>query len=644
MRFKSRGRGLAREVDRPGSSRSRAARTVGRSLGLESLEPRVLLSLGLFVPHVRAIERLVAFDQGPASLVSPVAALGQAQASADFNIAIDAGATLPWVMMQTGQQPMIEGVGPPVFLPVASFGAIDVTGAANTGGGAPVVSGALSDSPSPGPVWTSPSIVWPSTSLSFGPTTEAASVPASGFAPIVSQDSGTNTPAIDSSPAPDVPDPLGVVLPLGPMATYASTLNAQTPSEWIHITPQVDSGSYTISLQSGVDTTGGVHRAALSAIMYLDSKGDLLAQATPEMSSSGDTGQQSVTISIQSSQAGGQLAVQVSTSPSLSSSGTGKSGSATAPTAADSAGSSVPFSLTVQQQTLQTAAVAVTDVLTPGGYSTGLLALASTAVTSLGSVPFSSGDLAMIADPAAISQDPAISQAISMSPSTEPSVASDGWLPTGPLVSRSAGPLGLVLAMVSDDVTTGVDRAERAFAEDPDAAEPAIEQIVGRGVDSWLADQTDFPNLAPGDRPGSSVVVAIERGGGMPLYVSSASHRAPGDLALLLAGTTRTVEVVQSPTQLAAPSFIGANTDLATAPDRPQSQEEHRRAAGDVIRAALGLVVGLSLTTAPLFSDLLAQVRSNSKRRLGRLASPNAGGKPRPRTPRFARWLADLFA
>ena len=398
----------------------------------------------------------------------------------------------------------------------------------------------------------------------------------------------------------------------------------------------MDGGSFTLSLQSGVDPTGGMRRAAFAGLMYVDSKGDPLAQATPELSPNGDSGQQSVTISIQDPPAGGRLVVQVSTTPSLSSNDPGKSVSAAA-----SAGSSVPFSLTIQQLDLQTAAG--TDALIQAGASIGPLVLASTATTGLGPYSFSSADLATTADPAITAQDPATAQAISIAPATEPAVASDGWLPTGPLVSRSAGPLGLVLAMVSDDVTTGVDRTERAFAEDPDAAEPALEQIVGRGVDSWLADRTDSTDLAPGNRPGSPVVVAVERGGGMPLFVSSASHRAPGDLALLLTGTTSGVEVARSPANVAAPAFLGASADPTIAPDRPHSQEHHR-AAGDMIRAALGLVVGLSLTTAPLFSDLLAQARSNSKRRHGRLASPNAGGKPRPRKTRLARWLADLFA
>ena len=117
-------------------------------------------------------------------------------------------------------------------------------------------------------------------------------------------------------------------------------------------------------------------------------------------------------------------------------------------------------------------------------------------------------------------------------------------VPTGPFASRSAGPLGPILATSEADLTPPVDRHERGLFQeieglnDDDAANVTERRsqlasvdasaVLGHDQRSSEADPTEGP------------VVALTRGGGFPLKVTGLASGQRADLPALLASLPAT--------------------------------------------------------------------------------------------------------
>lgn len=573
----------------------------------ETLESRMLLSGDVFQPQISR-EQAVAFERGLAQWVNAAVAVDQMNTEAvpaNFGMAVDAGATVPWVVVQWGRQATVEGLA--TTTPFATGQAAGLSVSPSTYGGATNWGGAGQASG------------WQNSSQSQNQDSTGGS--SSGASSTTAADSGTGSMmASEPSPAPDMTVIHATAIPSVQAVTYDSALNDQHPSESVQIPIGPDTRGLSLAFRSGDVPSGGGLVAFLQQIMVQDSSGDTIAQAVPDLPMGGFS-PEALALALQNAPVGGRLIVQISSSASIASADSGTNLTASGPW-------SVPFALEVLRQDSQSVSTAATGDLVQGSFSVGTMALASIGLTGAGAL--NSSEPATTPDPGAPLLDVTTAQASPPAAfDTESNPSSDGWLPIGPLVSRSAGPLGLVLASITAEPTPGVDRAERAFSEDPDQADPTPERIVGRGVDSWRPDQTDTV-----DRDASPGVVVVARGDGLlPLYATSRGPRRPGDAALLLKGA----ELDSMPTLVVSGAGfpVPADTRSATA---------ERREAADVIRAALGLVVGLSLTTGPLFSDLLAQARSTARLRAHAPAGTPSAGKPRARKTRLAAWFTSLFA
>ncbi len=560
------------------------------------------------------MERAVALEHGLAMWVSAAMAVDHADAQAapaNFSMSIEPGAPAPWVVTQATGPAMVEGQGSPVPYDSGAFAPSNFSFPGSASG----------DSMNQGTAslrWGWQNANAPLLSFSQPTSAEASSL---------TMEPASATPALPSS----MSDLTGVSGPFPTQrSTYDSTLTDRNPTESVQfpIGPAIRGLSLAIASMGGLPSMEGMV-PYLQGVSVTDSSGDTIAQAVPDLPSGGFSAQ-AVALALQNAPVGGRLVVQISALQSQSNSGTLPNPSAIQP----SGTWSVPFSLQVTGQDSPSPVGLSADSLVQGGFSAGPLTVALLTITGVegtGTAP-----ALAVSDPLSF---PGALTAASPSPlavvETESSTPGDGWLPTGPLVSRSAGPLGLVLASMTPEPTAGVDRTERAFSDDPDQANLGLERMADHGPDSQLAQDSATTEDGTADSRTNPGVVAVARGEGLlPLYATSGPTRRRGDLALLLADTSagHQAEIVDS----------SAET-LPAIPAQTNSTSAEHQAAGDVIRAALGLVVGLSLTSGPLLSDLISHARSA---RLGRAQGQTehpSNRKPRTRAGRLAGWFTSFF-
>ena len=191
--------------------------------------------------------------------------------------------------------------------------------------------------------------------------------------------------------------------------------------------------------------------------------------------------------------------------------------------------------------------------------------------------------------------------------STEPpSESFDGFnlrVLTGPLASRTAGPLGPTLASIDAEATQQVDRHERA----PSQLIEGLEPLGGEPTVAWRSREPDEGSSGvQANQPGSfgaadGSVVDAPGNGGFPMKVTALGRGERAELAALWA---------------TLPSFPDAGESFASfeqaeiamleraAIDRSSETAE----APNYVKAACGLAFGLMMTSGPLFPDLIARL------------------------------------
>ena len=325
--------------------------------------------------------------------------------------------------------------------------------------------------------------------------------------------------------------------------------------------------------------------------------------------------------------------------------------SATSSVMSPAASSSVPFVLYVQRQ--QTSDPS-SEIAFPAQSQTPL-GTVEFASFSLGTSSSSGGASTVVAigDGVPAGPEAAVASSVDTSLPSEADLA-DGFnirVLTGPLASRSSGPLGPIVAVADVDPAPPVDRHERALIQDIQGLEqddgplstvsrddlagvtPAANSLdesiaweddrddgddstMGRGLRFSLQDVAH----QSGRRPGLNGLLAI-------LPAADGSQAATtGDLA----DTVRTVAGSQP--VLAA--------EAISSPKREQRP--------DYIKAAYGLILGLGLTAGPLFPDLLASGRVRVPKWLRTLRSkPKSSGlysSSRRRIYAIGHWLCGRVA
>ncbi len=656
-------------VNIPASS-SCAGRRRTQRFRLELLESRTLLSLDVYHPQFgpqdfgglgsvvsawvdHAVAR--AYHDFP-SLV----AIGQGTGSAtpfEPMMVVAPRASVPWIVVSVGQSPMLEGVGQPVPYQAAGWDPSSVLQAQTSGEASGAIGSSLASLPASSGAQTTDSS--PQNQGDSGSQTGAGGTSDGAMGP-VSTAQGASGFVSDTGSA------LGLsLLPIGPSipalpdqrdVTYTGSLSGQLPITEVRIPLDPSNQSVNLSLKS-LDTAFGSATPVLAGMEIVDSSGrplELMQSLTEPNPNAPDA---LTLMPVDGAVNGGTLVLQISTAQAqakaavdsaLGSTAALMSGAVMAPSPAAAASAaaasswSVPFSLQVQRLDSQSAMAAAADPAAFTGSNPSSFTFAAMALTGLSSTSTSAPELTP-AQEAALQAVSATSFATapnttSATLDTETVAAADGWLPTGPLASRSAEPLGLVLAAVLSDPTVGVQRTERAYASEGQTGARSVDEIVERGVESWLADHGLQPIAKTSDAQAQlerEVTISGARRGALPLFVTANVARRPASLQILLAPDS-----VHTAPQ--APIVLDATAAVAAVEPRSEAFAERSRVSR-FAKAALGLVVGLTLTTSPIVSDLM------HKRRLRRSAAgsgsgTDGGGVAAPssrdcRSP-FGRWRA----
>ena len=373
------------------------------------------------------------------------------------------------------------------------------------------------------------------------------------------------------------------------------TLDAAHPS----FTAEFLVGSSSESYSVVVHPTGGPGVGAVVGVLrWMSADGDLVAEATPDMGAGGP-GPQGFIVSLRGAPVGGRLSVQIvpSDSPAPSEAGT----TAVAAPASDW---SVPFVLYVQRQDEQ-APVGPIEPPAQGSVAAGTLAFS----TSVQAVVPSSSD-----SPVNSATTPVSDSALSSQDAPPPAIAVadqsaadslDGFnlrVPTGPFASRSAGPLGPILASVGGDPTPEVDRNERAL----------FQEIERRDASDDI-DRNSLGDVATLGEPGGTEadehggrVVSVSGAGGLPFKVTGFATKRRTDLSALLASipTLASSEVPQDEPAETAHWIDRGQVAVIAEATTPEGEHGY----SDFIKAACGLALGLGMSSRALFPDLLASV------------------------------------
>jgi len=141
---------------------------------------------------------------------------------------------------------------------------------------------------------------------------------------------------------------------------------------------------------------------------------------------------------------------------------------------------------------------------------------------------------------------------------------------------------------------------------------------------------------------GERYVTVVLGAGGFPMKVTSRSSGDRAGLAGLLAALPAPVEPASSAES--QPGSFAATEDGSAELTAQVSYAADRRNYPDYLKAACGFVLGLGLTSGPLFSDLITSLKRKTPRSLPEARAGDAGDGSAPRRRRrpvraLFRWL-----
>ena len=217
---------------------------------------------------------------------------------------------------------------------------------------------------------------------------------------------------------------------------------------------------------------------------------------------------------------------------------------------------------------------------------------------------------------------------------TQVEVAAPG-VSVGPLVTRGSAPLRPLLGTTPGEPTPTIDRNERAFdlAALGSGAGVDAELLLGLTTNRSDGNGEDTP-VNPATRT-TEPLIALRGPGGLPVMVSS-----------VRAGQSLTDPAAVLATLLAPENLPDPGQQLARLPALPPLEVSGALRRGDEVactdflKAACGLMLGIGLTTGPLYPDLMALFRNFLPRRTPLANSPRRSGARRKGPFRsFRRWL-----
>jgi hypothetical protein len=453
------------------------------------------------------------------------------------------------------------------------------------------------------------------------PPPTANQPPAQDVNPVGPQSRETTASTAPESVAAPAPPP-ALVPPVAYLPAPASitsrqsqiegTLDSGEQSESITIPVGSTTQSLGLFVHSDSSAAGG---AVFGKLTLEDSAGNPIEQVGPTWGP-GSGPPQALAVALNGAPAGGRLVIQITTSENASS-GPSDTG---VPAASGVTGQSVPFVLEVQRLDVEsTGTVLQTD---SAGDSRGVVGSLVTTIAPSASTEASVETTASPAEGQGVSSatdGPSVSSSSIATAAGSASGTLDdlsGMLQTGPLASRTAGPLGPILANLGTDLTPQVDRYERALMQEIDNA--GTDDVAGDTGGAFQVAQTESPTstgaLLPG--PGQQhradePVVAVTGAGGFRLKVTGLGGAPHAASAALLAALPNTSESEAQPSVAASDSVHDTVPELTLAAG---SAATDRGDYPDFLRAACGLALGLGLATGPLFADLIASALRRAPR------------------------------
>jgi hypothetical protein len=440
-----------------------------------------------------------------------------------------------------------------------------------------------------------------------------------------------------------------------PIAVQVQIIKGMIDSDHPYMWVPIPVGPNDQAMELSVHSTSGQpgESPAVAQVDLESSTGAPLAQYGPG-NGTGPLPSPTVTAIIKNAPAGGQLDVQIGATSSGSTELEQSSLSSTAATTSSSQTSnwSVSFVLDIQRQELSNVAQATTSSVQAGsvvGTLVGATApqngplVSSSSEPSLADQNGTTSAQDELTTTAVVSQTPATAEGES-----EPLESFNVRLSTGPLASRSASPLGPTIASIDADATQPVDRHERALSQ----------EIDGLGSDdevqsaAWRSRGTDQePLMFPGRQSRSAEllgeaepVVAVTGRGGFPIKVTSTGRGQHARLTDLWATLPSEADLAGS-----EPGFVQVKISASgEAPfpittDRPADLMKYP----DYVKAAFGLFIGMSLTSGPLFPDLMASLPRHIPRWIMVLRPParktNSAATQDQRLRPIRTWLRGLL-
>jgi hypothetical protein len=448
-------------------------------------------------------------------------------------------------------------------------------------------------------------------------------------------------PVAAASPGTD--GTIWAIVPLMRFVELSGTLNPGQPS----ITFQIPVDPTTRSLDLRVRPADGEPRGEMPFVEKMDlvnPTGTTMEEVAPD-SGAGSDAPDAVTVLLHNAPTGGHLMVQIGAA--VESSTTTGSGIVSITGTSQPADWKESFVMDVQRQEAQ--APTQDGASLPQAQETlGTLIVA--AVQQPGTDLSSSTWSSPAAEAGGTALDGQAPTTLVASASNAPDPATESFdifdvrVPTGPLASRSAGPLGPTLAVIDADPTQPVDRHERALSQ----------EIEGLGAGDGAATtasrfgpRDEEPSAVEGDRAGGSgfiatsgPVVAIPGRGGFPFKVTSQGRGQRVQLTALWA----TLPSAADP-ESAVPSSAEAKIPLAPAAVYRSSSDPLE--CPDYVKAACGVALGLGMTSGFLFPDVIASLPRRRPKWLvalrARTRRAESPASNRSRLRRIPSWLRDLF-
>ena len=309
---------------------------------------------------------------------------------------------------------------------------------------------------------------------------------------------------------------------------------------------------------------------------------------------------------------------------------------------ASSASLNIPFTMAIQRTDLATSALplnAVFQTVAPVGLAGSLLiAYGNGAVTVS---PPSLGSSGVAPNPEAASSELTATEpsAVAIAPTgarltTQVEVAAPGFS-VGPMVTLGSAPLRPRLGTTPGEPTPSIDRNERAFDLEALGSGAGVDAELLLGLTANRSDGNGEDTPVNQATRTTEPLIALRGPGGMPVMVSSVR------VGQSLINPAAVLATLPAPENRPDP---GQQLARLPALPPPEVSGALRRgdevACTDFLKAACGLMLGIGLTTGPLYPDLMALVRNSLPRRATLANAPRRSGARRKGPLRsFRRWL-----